>query len=633
LRTVAALMVSVYHIWFQRVSGGVDVFFVVAAFFLTRAIIKHEPVSALHVANYYLSTFKRLVPVAYLIIIITVAGSIAILPTVVWVSEIEDAAASVFFVENWNLARSNANYLDQGMGSSAFQQYWALSIQAQFYVLFPALIYVGDRISKRTGVSRLTTFLTLFGSVALLSFIYGVYRTFVDQPFTYFDSLARCWEFAAGSIAALFMGKFTPPKKVMYYLGTLALAGLLAFGRMVDVSALFPGYVALVPVIAALVIILAAQVQAGLPLLTWAPVVWAGDYSFAFYLWHWPLLVFGRVILKNNDLGPGAGAFVILAAAALAYLSTRLVEVPFRRNGWLAQRPIHAAMACMALAGLPLGATAAWYRHTHRIISAAEEDVAAHLASGRPPRAHALVPHPIVARRDLPPMYDDGCNQDQRSDELVTCTYGNPEAGKTLVLVGGSHSAQWIDPLLAIADQLDFKIISMTKSACAFQLGDDGDREVHPSCIAWNGEAIADIVHLKPDLVFTIATRLVNDREGTPESYRRAWETLQQKGIPILALRDNPWFPQEIPYCLELNPNAPEKCEIRTDSFYEAVDPALERKPANVHILDLSARYCDQSFCRATDGHLLKYRDKHHLTRAYVMSFKDELMKALKALL
>jgi peptidoglycan/LPS O-acetylase OafA/YrhL len=626
-------MVSVYHIWFQRVSGGVDVFFVVAAFFLTRAIIKHDLLSVPHILNYYLSTFKRLVPVAYLIIIVTVAGSIVILPTVVWVSEIEDAVASVFFVENWNLAASNANYLDQGTGSSAYQQYWALSVQAQFYVLFPALIYLGDRISRKVRTSRLNTLLALFGSVGMLSFIYGVYRTTVDQPFTYFDSLARCWEFAAGSIAALIMGRFNPPRKVMYCLGTLALAGLLVFGRMVDVSGLFPGYVALVPVIAALVIILAAQVQAGLPLLTWKPVVWAGDYSFAFYLWHWPLLVFGRVFLKDNDPDLVAGISIILAAAILAYVSTRWVELPFRRNAWLVQRPIHAAIACMLVAVLPLGATAAWYRHTHAIIRAADEDVAAYLASGRLPRANALVPHPVVARRDLPPMYNDGCNQDQKSDELVTCTYGNPEAGKTLALVGGSHSAQWIDPLLAIADHLDFKIVSMTKSACAFQLGDDGEREVHPSCIDWNNEAIGAILRLKPDLVFTIATRLVNDREGTPESYRRAWAVLQRNGIPILALRDNPWFPQEVPYCLELNPDAPESCAIRTDSFYDEADPALERKPPNVHLLDLSGRFCDQSFCRPTEGHVLKYRDKHHLTRAYIMSFKEDLEKELKPLL
>lgn len=626
-------MVSIYHIWFQRVSGGVDIFFVVSAFFLTRAIIKHDLVSVTHVANYYLSTFKRIVPTAYLVIVVTVAGIVAIMPTVVWLSEIEDAVASVFFVENWNLARSDANYLDQGTSASAFQQYWALAVQTQFYVIFPALIYLGDIVSRRLDVPRQTALLALFGSIALTSFVYGVYRTAVDQPFTYFDSLARCWEFAAGSIAALIMGRFNPPRRTMYWLGTLALLCLLTFGRVIDVSTLFPGYVALVPVIAALLIILASQVQAGLPLLTWKPVVWAGDYSFAFYLWHWPLLVFCRVMLKGDEPGLAAGIAIILAAAVLAYASTRWIEVPFRRNAWLARRPIHAAIACMVAAVLPLGTAAAWYRHTHEIIRAADADVAAQLASGRAPRAYAFVPHPIVARRDLPPMYNDGCNQDQKSDELVTCTYGNPRATKTLVLVGGSHSAQWIDPLLAIADELDFKIVSMTKSACAFQLGSDGEREVHPSCIDWNHQAIASILRLRPDLVFTIATRLVNDREGTPESYRRAWLLMQTNGISILALRDNPWFPQEIPYCLELNPDAPDRCAMRTSSFYQEVDPALAGKPANVHLLDLSASYCDRSFCHPTEGHVLKYRDKHHFTRAYTMLFKDVLGEALKPLL
>lgn len=129
LRTISALMVAVYHIWFQRVSGGVDVFFVVAAFFMTRSFMKRDAISHTSLIAYYVSTARRVFPVAALVIIATVIASMVIMPKTMWQWEVKHALYSSLFLENWRLYKDATNYLAQSITTSPFQQMWALSLQ------------------------------------------------------------------------------------------------------------------------------------------------------------------------------------------------------------------------------------------------------------------------------------------------------------------------------------------------------------------------------------------------------------------------------------------------------------------------------------------------------------------------
>ncbi|MBN9346890.1 MAG: acyltransferase, partial [Devosia sp.] len=139
LRTVAALLVAIYHIWLHRVSGGVDVFFVVAAYFLVAGLLRREPVGPRAILEYYGSTARRVVPAAALVIVSTIGAAYFLMPDALWSAQIVHALASILFFENWWLARESTDYLQGGLATSPFQQMWALSLQMQVYLVFPLL--------------------------------------------------------------------------------------------------------------------------------------------------------------------------------------------------------------------------------------------------------------------------------------------------------------------------------------------------------------------------------------------------------------------------------------------------------------------------------------------------------------
>ena len=131
LRTVAAGLVALYHVWLHRVSGGVDVFFVVAAYFMIAGLTRREPLRLHHLTDYYASTARRVVPGTALVVVVTTLAALLLMPEPDWREQISHAFASLAFVENWWLITTGADYLQRGLAASPFQQVWALSLQAQ----------------------------------------------------------------------------------------------------------------------------------------------------------------------------------------------------------------------------------------------------------------------------------------------------------------------------------------------------------------------------------------------------------------------------------------------------------------------------------------------------------------------
>ena len=208
LRAVAALMVAVYHIWIQKVSGGVDVFFVVAAFFIVGSLTRGGPPTLGGLFDYYAKTLRRVVPSAAVVIVTTVALSLWLMPDSMWRNQIKHALASTLFLENWALAFTATDYLQQGSPPSPFQQLWALAVQVQFYCLFPLLLWVAGRVGRDQHGYRRRVIVAL-ALIGLLSLGYSVYMTARNQPWAYFDSGARAWEFAIGGLLAFAVTRMT----------------------------------------------------------------------------------------------------------------------------------------------------------------------------------------------------------------------------------------------------------------------------------------------------------------------------------------------------------------------------------------------------------------------------------------
>ena len=226
----------------------------------------------------------------------------------------------------------------------------------------------------------------------------------------------------------------------------------------------------------------------------------------------------------------------------------------------------------------------------------------------------------------------NGCHQNLYESQVISCNYG-PETGKALVvLVGGSHSLQWLPALKILADKYNFRLASLTKSGCVLSSSDPGLNQTVrniESCMEWNERALSEIASLSPDLIVTIGTRHVNGEELIPDGYWNTWQKLEMLGFPLLALRDNPWFEFDMPYCVEKNKNL-KNCSIKKTDFYAEENPLLEVDLTNLHTADLVELYCFNDTCPGVIDDVLVYRDKHHLTKTFVVKNYSVLERVIQ---
>jgi len=201
LRAVAILLVVSYHVWFGRVSGGVDVFLMLSAFFLTRGFVRRMAGPApVRPIRHLLGVFRRLLPAAAVTLVGILAVVWAVYPEAMRRSVAEQAWASLGYVQNWLLASESVDYYARTDVPSPLQHFWSMSVQGQAFVLWVLLLWGCQVVVRRRGWSPDRVVGVVFGAVFAISFVYSVVRTASAQQLAYFDTGARLWEFAAGSL-------------------------------------------------------------------------------------------------------------------------------------------------------------------------------------------------------------------------------------------------------------------------------------------------------------------------------------------------------------------------------------------------------------------------------------------------
>ncbi|OZB78781.1 MAG: acyltransferase, partial [Microbacterium sp. 14-71-5] len=244
LRAVAILLVVVYHVWIGRVSGGVDVFLMISAFFLTGSFVRRmDAGKPLAVGSFLLSRFRRLMPAAAVVLAATLGACWLLLPQTAWPQLWKEGWASLGYVQNWVLALDGVDYYAHDSAlASPLQHFWSLSVQGQVFVLWPVLFLLGALLVRWTKKSTTAVMAWIFGLVFAGSLAFSIWETADLQTFAYFDTGARLWEFAAGSLLALALPYVRLPRVPRAILGWLGLAGLVVCGMVIDVRGGFPGY-------------------------------------------------------------------------------------------------------------------------------------------------------------------------------------------------------------------------------------------------------------------------------------------------------------------------------------------------------------------------------------------------------
>jgi peptidoglycan/LPS O-acetylase OafA/YrhL len=645
LRGVAIALIVVYHLWFRRVSGGVDVFLLLSGFLITwtlvRTVEKHGRVRFI---GFYARVVRRIVPPALVVLIGVVVATVVWLPQTRWRETLADVVASALYTVNWHLASNAVDYLASQNAASPVQHYWSLAIQGQFYLTWPLLIAAAALLAGRSAVRLRTTLGLLLGAVFVVSLGYSVHRTAVDQVYTYFDTFARLWEFALGGLLVLALPYLRLPRAVAVPLGWLGLVALASCGMVFRGGNEFPGWAALWPTLAGCLLLATAGTgsRVGVDrLLRSRPLSRLGELSFALYLWHWPVLICYLAVTGYATPTLRGGLLIIAASVVLSVATRWLVEIRLPRSG-LGQRTSSGgfALAATCVAAV-LVITAGWHGYMSWQQRPAGDPAsypgAAYLATGGPLPDVPYRPAAWDAKDDRAVVYDQGCHQRQHDSEVIACEFGPAGAGRTIALVGGSHSAHWLPALLARAEQHGWRVVSMTKSSCRFKPADlsGGGNRTQVSCQEWNENVIARLAELRPDAVFTTSTVAQGGRESTPEGYLTQWRRLEELGITVLAIRDTPWHDVDVPECVETHGRDARRCGGDRSSHGLAGPAAVAGRPdvpGNVRFLDLTDYVCDGDACPAVIGNVLVYHDAHHLSATYARTLgpflADEILAA-----
>ncbi|OBG90954.1 acetyltransferase [Mycobacterium sp. E136] len=665
LRGIAILLVVLYHVWFGRVSGGVDVFLVLSGFFfggrLLRQAAGEQPDGSLPRAIVRLA--RRLLPALVVVLAASAVLTVLVQPQTRWGAFAEDGLASLFYWQNWHLAATANDYLRAGQAVSPLQHIWSMSVQGQFFIAMLAVAALLAFPSRFRGWARRrrSALITVIALATVLSFWYAVVAHHIDQSHAYYDTFARAWEPLAGMLAAAAVGVVRMPGWLRAATGATGLAAVLACGFFVDGGAAFPGPWALVPVGATVLLIFSgAQTSARLPwpnrLIASVPLATLGAMAYSLYLWHWPLLIFWLAYSGQDGVGVREGTVVVVLSLALAYLTMRFIEEPLRErrsDDLAAHRLPSPARAPRVLGGviavLALGLTVAsvgWRHHLDSIRDNGNE--LENLSDRDYPGARALLDNVKVAKlpmrptileasEDLPATTVEGCITDFASTDVIRCAYGDPTAARTIALAGGSHAEHWITALDLLGRAHGFRVVTYLKMGCPLTTDDDpriaGSLDPYPQCRTWVRDTMNALITDRPDYVFTTTTRPHTDGPGdlVPNGYLGIWDEFSANGIAMLGLRDTPWMFRDgflfAPVDCLAEGGDPESCGIsRSDALSER-NPTLDyagRYPL-LTVLDLSDAVCRPDSCRAVEGNVLVYHDAHHLSATYVRSLVDEL--------
>ena len=671
LRGVAIALVAVFHIWFGRVSGGVDVFLVLSGFFFGGRLLRNAltPGISLSPGREVMRLVRRLLPALVVVLAAAAVLTILVQPETRWEAFADQSLASLGYFQNWELANTASDYLRAGETVSPLQHIWSMSVQGQFYIAFLIVVFLLTFLLRRPFGKHLRVFfVVLLSALTIASFVYAIIAHNTDQTTAYYNSFARAWELLIGAVAGALVGHIRWPMWLRTLVATVGLAAILSCGWLINGVQEFPGPWALVPVGATVAMILAAanrQPGQKMPLpnrvLAWKPFVTLGAMAYSLYLWHWPLLIFWLSYTGHEHANFLDGAVSLLISIVLAYLTMRFVEEPLRyrapapstqiaRVTWRKRlrRPTIALGTTVMLLGIALTATSFTWRE-HVAVARDNGNELAGLNVSDYPGAHALLdgakvpklpmrPSVLEAKDDLPKSTTDGCISDFTNIGIINCTYGDQTATRTIALAGGSHAEHWLTALDELGKIRGFKVVTYLKMGCPLTTEEVpmvmGSNRDYPNCHTWNERVMQKLIADHPDFVFTTSTRPWNIKPGDvmPATYIGIWQSLSDSNIPILAMRDTPWILDEdgkpfLPAdCLADGGDAI-SCGMKRSQALSSRNPTLdfvEQFPL-LKPLDMSDAVCREELCRAVEGNVLLYHDSHHFTGSYMRTMVDEL--------
>lgn len=693
MRALSILMIMVWHAGFNILPGGfvsLDVFFVISGFLITQLLVEElRTTGRLRLRRFYGRRAKRLLPAPTVVIVVSAVLALFVLPRSQWISTAYDVIFTALYSMNWWLAAQSTDYFNQSTTQSIFEHFWSLSVEEQFYLVWPCLLaYVAARSLQRGKRNLGVPLLVAFALIGVPSFAWSVYYSAVEPGPAYFVTTTRAWEFALGG--ALAMLTFTDrklPRGVAIVVGWAGLITIFAAARVLTPSDAYPSYLALIPCLATCAMITAGFTagRAGpIAVLGTAPMQVVGRMSYSLYLCHWPVLTLTAAAV-GRELSPIEGLVAVLLSVIPAYLLHKYIENPIRYSRTMFRDSGHmlkaaaVAMCVSLLAGMTLY-LASWpppppfVAPAIATVAVADESdpIDGSGASGLPKPDPRLNPNSILGAGILgdPPLGDPNgapketspqivpdptvagedyiqCTQVIESSEVRSCAYGKQDSSTVVAVVGDSHANQWIPGLSKVAEANGWALIEYTKAACSFSdvLVATKDQKAYPSCNEWSAALLERLLTTeRPTMVITTQSskgvfvdgELRYDPVGKSalaEGLRRYYQALVDAGIPVLVIQDSPEPQVDVAECVEQNKTKLTECAgdraVMVAEDHDAEQIQAANGLADVRTVDFNDAICPTDKCAPVIGNVLIYRDNSHLTGTYVRTLIPIMQKRI----
>jgi peptidoglycan/LPS O-acetylase OafA/YrhL len=647
LRALAVLFVVAFHANLPLPGGfvGVDVFFVVSGFVITAMLIREKLTTGrISLSDFYVRRFRRLTPALALMVTVTVV--VTALPFSSLTSQgmvAATAIGSMFLFANYSVAVSTGGYFDPAAELNPLLHTWSLSFEEQFYLVLPVLFIAAWFIGAKLKRPKLAVAIALAGlglvslAVALVT-SRGYAIPFVPDTFVgFYGPIGRAWEFAAGALLAIVASRVAlPSRRVATVLGLGGVA-LLAFAVVALSGAnAFPGQATLVPVVGTLLLLYVGMTPHN-PVstaLASRPLVYLGDISYSWYLWHWPVITFASFIWPGNLIVPVLAAIISLVPA---YLSYRFVEQPLRRPIRATRRGFVVLVAITLLVpvalsqGLSFVLTNGYWSAPIREMQATQ-DMHAGIAAG-------CMSYVAIT-----------------SETQGNCEWNSAAKGEPIYLVGDSIADHYSEALIGASENLNRPLFMATAAGCpawTVLLEQQGKGTVNVTeqegCTAyiegtldWLDEqppglvimGARDISWWSPtDLVGPLTagddgTASTDDKEtALVSAISSSAERLRSAGHQVVLTQAPPsyrvpapaWLPMSCSISSIVNDSCAKSVSIGEMDLLqgrtrEAVAEAADRSGAEV--LDLRDYFCSAGRCMTKHGDLNLYLDDIHISVA-----------------
>ncbi len=512
LRAIAVLAVVLYHAGLSSLSGGytgVDVFFVISGYVITRKLLSElEEKGSLDLFSFYAGRVKRLFPALLFMIVVVCSLAFVFLSPMEQQLQQNSAIASLAWVHNLYLSFVDRGYFDPGHEYNLFLHTWSLGVEEQFYFFWPFFLLFASGVFLRKGQfrynGRLLFFLLL---TVILGFCFSLFLTLVKPVWGFFLPISRVWQFALGALVVLasrMISQNEPPRQVALFiqiLGTILLC-ISFFALREELS--YPGFFALLPSVGCALLLFSLKAHIDTPLnriLRSRHFVVMGGLSYSWYLWHWPVLLLGWMLV---DGFPGFNVLLVFLGLLMAWVSYRYIEMPFRFSNLSLINPGRVLLFSISISAFVMVMGGVWKERTIDLMASSDKE---------PVNWESI---------NLPVIYDMGCDQWFHSSDVEYCIFGQDDAKRTAVLLGDSIAAQWFPTMSQLFSRKGWRLIVATKSSCPMidlPFFYDRINRVFTECEEWKEKIINTLGRYEPTVIFT-GSRLSVYRHGRNLEFR-----------------------------------------------------------------------------------------------------------------